>query len=58
MNAILIAKGKKAALNGEVDKKAENEASELIQKMSDATHEDRESYKAKKPALKKLLLAS
>ena len=44
MNAMLITKGKKAEINKEADKKAENEASELIQKMSEATDNDRKSY--------------
>ena len=44
LNAMLITKGKKAEINKEADKKAENEASELIQKMSEATDNDRKSY--------------
>jgi hypothetical protein len=44
MNAMMITKGKKIVINSEADKKAENEASELIQKMSEATQNDRESY--------------
>jgi hypothetical protein len=44
MNAMMITKGKKVVINSEADKKAENEASELIQKMSEATQNDRESY--------------
>jgi len=62
MNKMPKSKGKKSTLNSKEEIEAEKEATELIkkmiEKMTEASQNDRESYKAKRPALQKLLMSS
>lgn len=61
INMMLTGKQAKKKTEDESFKKSDEqmgkEAEELINQMSDAAQEDRDLYKAKKPALKKLLMA-